>query len=445
MGWFDTLKFHDRLRELLGDKEEVIIDLGPSESKVQEMWNASNPDNPYIMRNVRNDRTAKYPVDNWYGAIINQDGKARLVAISGFAVKQGKEGKEFAYKGGTWSVVRGYGGKVREKSLQNKPNVPTIAGYTPQGGKFNPRPRFNPPEHEVIPDEVIQHFNDKFNGGGYSWSISKWMEILKVDIDFDSDEDVEEGMMGYYAKPTEHGKKRYRDFMEEAQRELKEQTGLTFTIEEIEEMNENLGFSGKPVEHIKIYHKNIYTNLKESLGREPTDKEITNRMTSTITHEAVHAAHDKADPDFDKVPEEQKEFIAYMLQYPDSVIDAIRDLGTHSAIYEFKPENDIGRHMVEEMEMPPELAMMLGLGAMRLKENMKHLKDMLDWAHNISKGNKKNAEVLVRVELVNKKANPSGWDFPKDYEHAKRRYSELYKNDSNRRKNFEAWLKSVFK
>jgi len=88
---------------------------------------------------------------------------------------------------------------------------------------------------------------------------------------------------------------------------------------------------------------------------------------------------------------------------------------------------------------------MLGLGAMRLKENMKHLKDMLDWAHNISKGNKKNAEVLVRVELVNKKANPSGWDFPKDYEHAKRRYSELYKNDSNRRKNFEAWLKSVFK
>ena len=37
-------------------------------------------------------------------------------------------------------------------------------------------------------------------------------------------------------------------------------------------------------------------------------------MTSTITHEAVHAAHDKADPKFDERPEEQKEFIAYMLQ-----------------------------------------------------------------------------------------------------------------------------------
>ena len=98
MGWFDTLKFHDRLRELLGDKEEVIIDLGPSESKVQEMWNASNPDNPYIMRNVRNDRTAKYPVDNWYGAIINQDGKARLVAISGFAVNKVKREKSLRIK-----------------------------------------------------------------------------------------------------------------------------------------------------------------------------------------------------------------------------------------------------------------------------------------------------------------------------------------------------------
>ena len=52
------------------------------------MWNASNPDQPYIMRNIKNERT--YPVDNWYGAIINENGKARLVAISGFAVRQGK-------------------------------------------------------------------------------------------------------------------------------------------------------------------------------------------------------------------------------------------------------------------------------------------------------------------------------------------------------------------
>ena len=176
--WFDTLKFTPRLKELLGDKEEVIIDLGPSESKVQEMWNASNPDTPYIMRNVRNKGTSEYPVDNWYGAIINENGKARLVAISGFAVRQGKEGKEFAYKGGTWSVVRGYGKRTRVKAIGNKPIIPTISGFTPDGDGYNTRPRFTPPEHEVIPDEVIQHFKDNYESGGKSWSISKWMKVL---------------------------------------------------------------------------------------------------------------------------------------------------------------------------------------------------------------------------------------------------------------------------
>ena len=445
MSWFDTLKFHDRLKELLGNKEEVIIDLGPSESKVQEMWNASNPDQPYIMRNVKNERTKNYPVDNWYGAIINENGKARLVAISGFAVRQGKEGKQFAYKGGTWSVVRGYGGKTRQKALQNKPKVPTIAGYTAAGSKFNPRPRFTPSEHEVIPDEVIQHFQDKFSEGGYSWSISKWMQILKVDIDFDSDKNVNEGLLGYYGKPTPEGKRAYRELLLAAQKEIKEQLGHDYTLQEIEEMNEAFGFGGEPTEHIKIFHKNIYAKLKEDLGREPTDKEITDRMTQTITHEAVHAAHDKADPDFDKIPEEQKEYLAYMLQYPDSVIDALQELGTHSAIIEFKPNDTAGEYFVEEMGMPQELAMMMGLGTMKLKESVKPLRDLLFWAREMSNGDKKVAEVLARVELVNKKANPSGWNFPTDYEHAKKRYSELYKNDPTRRKNFEAWLKSVFK
>ena len=167
-------------------------------------------------------------------------------------------------------------------------------------------------------------------------------------------------------------------------------------------------------------------------------------MTSTITHEAVHAAHDKADPDFDKTPEEQKEYLAYMLQYPDSVIDALEDLGTHSAIYEFKPNDTVAGHMVEQMGMPQEFAMMMGLGTMKLKESIKPLKELLLWAREFSNGDKKVAEVLARVELVNKKANPSGWDFPINYEQAKKRYSELYKNDPTRRKNFEAWLKSVY-
>jgi len=275
-------------------------------------------------------------------------------------------------------------------------------------------------------------------------NISKWMQILKVDIDFDSDKNVDEGLMGYYGKPTPDGKRLYREMLLAAQKELKEQLGQDYTLQEIEEMNEAFGFGGEPTEHIKIYYKNVYAQLKRELGREPTEKEITNRMTSTITHEAVHAAHDKADPDFDKTPEEQKEYLAYMLQYPDSVIDALADLGTHSAIYEFKPNDTVARHMVEQMNMPPEFAMMLGLGRMKLKESVKPLKELLLWAKEFSNGDKKVAEVLARVELVNKKANPSGWNFPINYEQAKKRYSELYKNDPTRRKNFEAWLKSVY-
>ena len=100
--------------------------------------------------------------------------------------------------------------------------------------------------------------------------------------------------------------------------------------------------------------------------------------------------------------------------------------------------------MVEQMGMPQEFAMMMGLGTMKLKESIKPLKELLLWAREFSNGDKKVAEVLARVELVNKKANPSGWDFPINYEQAKKRYSELYKNDPTRRKNFEAWLKSVY-
>ena len=56
------------------------------------MWDASNPDSPHTLRSQK-DSTANYPVDNWFGVIIEQDGKYRLVAISGFSVREGKDGK----------------------------------------------------------------------------------------------------------------------------------------------------------------------------------------------------------------------------------------------------------------------------------------------------------------------------------------------------------------
>ena len=44
MDWFDTLKFHPRLRELSGGQKLNVIQLG-NEQQMKEMWDASNPDN----------------------------------------------------------------------------------------------------------------------------------------------------------------------------------------------------------------------------------------------------------------------------------------------------------------------------------------------------------------------------------------------------------------
>ena len=175
MSWFDTLKFHPELRRLAGGEKLKVIELGTDESKVKEMWDASNPDNPHKIRGSES-RTAKYPVDEWFGVIIEQGDKYRLVAVSGFAVRQGKDGKKYAYKGGTKASVGGkhYGKTAREKSLGMKPSVPTIAGYTKGGSKWITGDR--PEQDEVIPDDVIQHFNKYY---GENWDITKWFNNLK--------------------------------------------------------------------------------------------------------------------------------------------------------------------------------------------------------------------------------------------------------------------------
>jgi len=175
MSWFDTLKFHPELRRLSGGEELKVIALGDDESKVKEMWDASNPDDLYELRDS-NARTAEYPVDEWFGVIIQQGDKHRLVAISGFAVRQGKEGKEYAYKGGTKSSVGGmkYGKRARNKAIDNKPSVPTIAGYTTAGSQW--KTGTQPETDEVIPDSVLEHFRTHYEN---NWDVQKWFTKLR--------------------------------------------------------------------------------------------------------------------------------------------------------------------------------------------------------------------------------------------------------------------------
>jgi len=175
MSWFDTLKFHPELRRLSGGEELKVIALGDDESKVKEMWDVSNPDDLYELRDS-NARTAEYPVDEWFGVIIQQGDKHRLVAISGFAVRQGKEGKEYAYKGGTKASVlgEGYGLMARDKAIDNKPSVPTIAGYTTAGSKW--KTGTQPETDEVIPDAVLEHFREHYED---NWDVQKWFAKLR--------------------------------------------------------------------------------------------------------------------------------------------------------------------------------------------------------------------------------------------------------------------------
>ena len=83
---------------------------------------------------------------------------------------------------------------------------------------------------------------------------------LKVDIDFDSDEEADRGMMGYYAKPTPEGKEKYREIIAEIQADAKRDLGMDMPEELIREY---MGLK-EPVEHIKIFHKNVYAQLKEN-------------------------------------------------------------------------------------------------------------------------------------------------------------------------------------
>ena len=175
MNWFDTLKFHPELRRLSGGEELKVIALGDDESKVKEMWDVSNPYDLYELRGSKT-RTAEYPVDEWFGVIIQQGDKHRLVAISGFAVRQGKEGKEYAYKGGTKASVlgEGYGLMARDKAIDNKPSVPTISGYTTAGSQW--KTGTQPEVDEVIPDAVLEHFREHY---GNNWDVQKWFINLR--------------------------------------------------------------------------------------------------------------------------------------------------------------------------------------------------------------------------------------------------------------------------
>jgi len=173
-------KFHPRLKELSQGKDRVSVQIG-DEKQMKELWDVSNPDMPHKMR----DRG--YPIDNWFGAIVNENGKSRLVSVTGHAVRSGKEGKQFAYVGGnkTHPDYRGKGliSEIRNKNLNLIRGIPKVASYTTQGRKRFKSPMVDEPEeHEVIPDKVIQEMKRRVEEIPMSdtWGVFKsWKDILR--------------------------------------------------------------------------------------------------------------------------------------------------------------------------------------------------------------------------------------------------------------------------
>ena len=178
MNWENTLKFHPNLRRLADSDEEeatgqkiTVIQLG-NEQQMKEMWDASNPDEPIPLResvsHLRN-----YPIDTWFGVIREEGDKYKLVAVSGFKVV----GEKYAYKGGTRRIAspkyKGDGERARDKAIELKPKMPTIAGYKGAGKRWMTDNKVN--LDEAIPEEVIQHFKDTYDN---DWDITKWGKIL---------------------------------------------------------------------------------------------------------------------------------------------------------------------------------------------------------------------------------------------------------------------------
>ncbi len=180
-------KFHPDLRELSQGKDENIVQIG-DEAQMKELWDASNPDVPHEMRS---NNEWVYPVENWFGTILREGKKSRLVSVIGHSVRTGKEGQSYAMFGGAkthsdyskGSLKRPDGGLMRNtagKALEQIEGMPRIAGYSVERKKSG-LAIDRPETHEVIPDDVLEFFRERINHlpKVNDWGIAKWFTMLK--------------------------------------------------------------------------------------------------------------------------------------------------------------------------------------------------------------------------------------------------------------------------
>jgi len=186
MGWFNILKFHPELKRLLEDaldKGEEMYNgfLTNDEEELRDMWDSSNPDEPYETR-AQKGVQGFYFIEEWYGVIVKEKGKARLVAIAGFSIRSGKQGKNYAVMGGSkrsrGGKYRGFGRIAKSKPDELTKQYTRIVGYTPSGfkaagGQYNEEPIKS---HPVIPDNVLKAFDERYDNWGVGRTLQYWSE-----------------------------------------------------------------------------------------------------------------------------------------------------------------------------------------------------------------------------------------------------------------------------
>lgn len=170
----------EKLAQLLGSEDIVAVKVG-SEKNVEELWNASHDDK----YELRGSSKWKYPIDEWFGVIVNDEGVPKLVSIVGYSLQDGKGGKKFAFVGGAKThpnfTGRGYMRKVRDVALSELQGIVKVGGFSTQRKKSNIGLQ-KPETHDVVPDEIIEFMKERIDHlpNVDDWGIYKsWFNILK--------------------------------------------------------------------------------------------------------------------------------------------------------------------------------------------------------------------------------------------------------------------------
>ena len=171
----------ERLEQMLGSNDKVTLKLG-SEQTVKRLWDASHVDK-YEIR--EGELSRGYPINEWFGVIVRDNGIPKLVSVVGYSLQTGKNGKKFAFVGGGKThpdfTGKGYMREARSKSLSELKGIDKIAGFSAQRRRSNIDLQ-KPETHDVIPDSVLDFMRGRIKtGNSIDWGIYKgWWSIIKM-------------------------------------------------------------------------------------------------------------------------------------------------------------------------------------------------------------------------------------------------------------------------